>query len=132
VTSSQKRPLKYDTISEESIQDLVDTFYTKIRAHKALGPIFKNKIGTDSSQWKPHLERMYNFWSSVMLGTHRFEGTPMQKHQVLPSFDLSLFDDWLTLFEETAKEIHPESIVDQYREKSHLIARGLKMGIKYK
>jgi len=52
----------YDTITEDSIAELVDSFYSRIRDDRLLGPIFANAIGSD---WGAHLDRMKRFWSSV-------------------------------------------------------------------
>ena len=72
---------------------------------------------------------MYAFWSSIMLTSGRYSGTPVKKHTDLPFFDLALFERWLELFEETAREIYTEDIVLQYQQKSQNIARSLKLNI---
>ncbi|MCC6598644.1 MAG: group III truncated hemoglobin [Alphaproteobacteria bacterium] len=121
--------MKLETISEESIKMLVDRFYLKIRADSALGPVFNDAIGHSDEQWGPHLNRMYDFWSSIMLTSGRYHGNPMQKHKNLPVFEKSLFERWLDLFEKTAHEIHPEHIARHYTEKSRRIAENLKANL---
>jgi len=64
---------KLNHISEENICQLVDAFYTKVRADEALAPIFDRAI----QDWGPHLNKMYAFWSSVMLTTGRYKGNPL-------------------------------------------------------
>ena len=64
-------------ISENAIRHLVDTFYAKVRADPALGPIFERAIAGD---WGPHLARMRDFWSSVMLTSGRYKGNPVAVH----------------------------------------------------
>ena len=59
---------KLDQISEDGIHQLVDAFYTKVRRDPELAPIFLRAIPGD---WQPHLNKMYAFWSSVMLTTGR-------------------------------------------------------------
>jgi hemoglobin len=44
----------YETTTEESIAELVDSFYSRIRSDQLLGPIFADAIG---SNWRPHLEK---------------------------------------------------------------------------
>jgi len=117
---------KLDHITEDSIKQLVDSFYTKIRQDTELGPIFNQAIGDSDDEWQPHLEKLYAFWSSVMLISRRYHGNPMKKHIDLPPFDLSLFDRWLELFEETAHELHTKDIAMHYQVKSQNIARNLK------
>ena len=119
-------------ITEETIRQLVDRFYGKVRKDAQLAPIFNNAIGTDEAEWQPHLQRMYDFWSSVMLSGGRYRGTPMKKHQDLPAFDATLFDRWLKLFEETARELHTPDIAERYIAKSRMIAESLKYGLYYR
>jgi hemoglobin len=104
---------KLDHITEDSIKQLVDSFYTKIRQDTELGTIFNGAIGNSDAEWQPHLDKLYAFWSSVMLTSGRYHGNPMKKHIDLPPFDLSLFDRWLEMFEETAHELHTKDIAIQ-------------------
>jgi hemoglobin len=108
-------------------KQLVDNFYTKIRQDSELGPIFNQVIGNSDEEWQPHLEKLYAFWSSVMLASRRYHGNPTRKHADLPPFDLSLFDRWLELFTETADELHTKDIAIQYQLKSRNMARNLKL-----
>jgi hemoglobin len=90
--------MKFDQITEETIKILIDTFYHKVRNDQVLGPIFANGIGVTDAEWALHLERMYDFWSSVMLASSKYQGNPMKKHKDLPPFKEELFDRWLTSF----------------------------------
>lgn len=121
-----------DVITEDTIESLVNRFYQKIRVDPELGPIFDAAIGQTEQQWKPHLERMYAFWSSIMLSSGRYHGNPMQKHKALPSFDAARFDRWLVLFAETAHEIHSHDIAERYIDKSRRISESLKLALYYK
>lgn len=123
--------MKEEQITEETIVTLINRFYAKVRTDAQLGPIFLQAIGDDDKTWAFHLRKMYDFWSSVMLASGRYHGNPFQKHLVLPSFDNKLFDRWLSLFEETAREIHPHKIATLYIEKSQRIAQSLKLGLSY-
>ena len=121
-----------DVITEESIKELVNRFYQKVRENKDLGPIFDKVIGEDDRDWEPHLERMYAFWSSIMLTSGRYHGNPMKKHKDLPQFDKDLFDVWLSLFAETAREVHTKPIAERYIDRSKRIAESLKLSLYYK
>lgn len=116
-------------ITENNIQRLVDTFYAKVRADKDLGPIFFQAIGDNLEMWKPHMQTMYDFWSSIMLSSGRYKGNPLQKHRELPLFDRALFDQWLDLFRKTAYQIYEEEIANHFVEKSKRIAESLKLGL---
>jgi len=122
---------KIDTISEASIKKLVDTFYIKVRNDVELKPLFEGTIGTTDEAWQPHLEKMYAFWSSLMLSSGKYHGTPMQKHLGLPVFDTNLFGHWLELFEQAAHEIHTQDIAEQYYEKSRRVAQSLKLALDF-
>ena len=124
--------MKESIITDETINRLVHDFYTKVRADKDLGPIFAHAIGDDDAQWEPHLQRMVDFWSSIMLTSGRYHGNPFQKHKDLPPFDISLFDRWLELFAETAGEFYNQENADRFIEKSIRIAESLKLGLYYK
>lgn len=121
-----------EQITEDTIRQLVDRFYAKVRKDEALGPVFHQAIGEGEEEWRLHLHKMYDFWSSVMLTSGRYHGNPMQKHMELPSFDRALFDRWLELFEETALEMHPEDVAAPYLIKSRRIAESLKLGLYYR
>lgn len=120
---------KHTDINEQNISTLVHTFYGKVRADPALGPIFEGAIGTHDNQWQPHLERMCLFWSAMVLRTGGYQGTPFQKHMQLPPFDLQLFDRWLALFAETAHSLFVPELADVFIGKSRLIAESLKAGL---
>ena len=63
-------------VDEAMIRAQVHGFYGEIRIDPALGPIFNRAI----QDWEPHLEKMCDFWSSVLLMTGRFKGSPMATH----------------------------------------------------
>lgn len=111
-------------VDEELIRELVHAFYARIRADAVLGPIFGARI----SEWDEHLERMCSFWSSVTLGTGRYHGQPMRKHQPLP-VDGRHFDRWLELFEQTAREVCPPAAAEVFLERARRIAESLELGI---
>jgi len=118
-------------ISEESIKRLVYGFYEKVRRDPALSPVFTAAIGQSDSEWEPHLQRMVDFWSSLMLTSGRYHGNPLKKHKDLPAFDIRLFDRWLELFAQTAHELHTPDIALIYIAKSQRIAESLKLGLYY-
>jgi hemoglobin len=128
-TASTGDIAKIDHVSEDSIRRLVDSFYVKVRRDPELAPIFLRAIPGD---WQPHLNKMYDFWSSVMLTTGRFKGNPVIKHQVLPGMKISLFERWLALFNETCDELFDEAVGDAFRGKAARIAESLKLALFYR
>ncbi|HYD17011.1 MAG TPA: group III truncated hemoglobin [Patescibacteria group bacterium] len=118
-----------DAFSEENIRALVDRFYGKIRVDALLGPIFNGAIGESDADWRPHLDRLYDFWSSLLLKTGRYSGSPHRVHQALPPFDLQLFERWLGIFAETAREVYAEEAAAHVIGKSRMIAESLKFSL---
>ena len=111
-------------IDEAMIERFVRSFYARVRADELIGPVFAERI----DDWEPHLQRMCAFWSSVVLMTGRYHGSPMQKHLPLP-IDAEHFDRWLALFELTAHELCPPEAADCFVERARRIAASLELGI---
>lgn len=93
--------LRPDIQSEADIRLLVDTFYHKVGRDALLEPIFNGFAGVN---WSRHLPIMYDFWSSILLGTARYHGRPFPKHLPLP-IDATHFQRWLELFDATVAEL---------------------------
>lgn len=111
-------------IDEAMIDQLVETFYARVRDDALLGPVFAERV----TDWAPHLVQMKLFWSSVALSTGVYEGRPMPKHLPLP-IDATHFDRWLALFEETANAICPPVAAAHFMERARRIAESLELGI---
>ena len=116
-------------ISEKQICLLVDAFYDKVRADADLGPIFERVVGGD---WGPHLAKMYDFWSSVMLTTGRYKGNPVAVHQRIDGLEIGLFDRWLALFGQTCDETFDSHTAGLFRLKAARIAESLKLALFYR
>jgi hemoglobin len=116
-------------ITEESIRWLVDAFYARVRADSVLGPIFERAIPGD---WQPHLEKMYAFWSSVMLTSGRYKGNPVVKHFAIPGMTPELFSRWLALFDAACRELFDEDVHAAFRGKAERIAESLKLALFYR
>ncbi|MBT3327917.1 MAG: group III truncated hemoglobin [Gemmatimonadales bacterium] len=98
-----------DDAAEERIRTLVHTFYARIREDDVLGPIFNGHIG---DEWEPHLQKMCDFWSSILYATGRFNGNPIRAHAQLPDIRSQHFDRWIEMFTEVAYETMPEPEAD--------------------
>jgi len=120
----------FQSVTEETIQRLVDAFYEKVRRDPVLGPVFETAIGTDG--WPAHLDKMYAFWSSLMLTTGRYKGNPMAVHMAVPGIAEPMFERWLALFGETAGELFTEPGAALFRLKAGRVAESLKLGLFYR
>jgi len=121
-----RRPLPPALTDEREIESVVRTFYARIRQDDVLGPIFERAIGAD---WEPHLHKMFDFWSSVMLTSGRYKGQPMLVHMRLKAIRPEHFDRWLALFHETVDELCATPTADAFMTRALRIADSLRMGM---
>jgi hemoglobin len=120
-------PGDYVGVTEEMIHDLVHGFYARVRTDPALGPVFARAIRDE--QWPAHLQKMCDFWSSVMLMTGRFHGAPMPAHIRLPDIRPTHFARWLHLFRQTAAEVCHREAAQAFVARAERIAQSLQLGI---
>lgn len=116
-------------VTEDIIQKLVHAFYAKVRVDPELGPIFNRVIGED---WGPHLAKMCDFWSSVMLMSGRYKGNPMVAHMRIKTIRPEHFGRWLALFHATARELCAPKMAEAFIARAENIARSLQMGMFYR
>jgi hemoglobin len=120
--------LKFSEVTDESIRRLVDEFYARVRDDAALGPIFANAI----DDWGPHLATMRDFWSSVMLTSGRYKGNPVMKHRQVEGISYELFERWLALFDETARDLFEPALAAVFNAKAARIAESLRLAVFYR
>ena len=112
-------------VCEDTIRRQVHTFYGRVREDPMLGPVFNEAI----ADWDEHLAKLTDFWSSVLLGTGRFRGSPMAAHARRPAIRDEHFARWLALFEATAREVCPPEAAALFIERSQMIGRSLRLGL---
>lgn len=108
-----------DISNEDDVALLVHTFYAKVRADDLLGPIFEPII---KDNWAPHLHRMVDFWSTILLYTRKYKDDPMPKHLQLP-VEQRHFDRWLSLFNETLDALFAGEVAENAKLRAASIAR---------
>ncbi|WP_201985612.1 group III truncated hemoglobin [Hymenobacter rubidus] len=106
-----------DLETEADIVRLVDTFYARVNEDELLRPVFNDVAQVD---WAQHLPTMYDFWSSVLLGTSRYKGRPMAKHFPLP-ITPAHFQRWLVLFRASVDELFSGPKADDAKARAHSI-----------
>ncbi len=120
--------LRYDTVTEEALGQLVERFYARIRKDDLIGPLFNRSI----DDWPKHLEKLQAFWSSVMLTSGRYKGRPLPAHAKHgDSIGDASFERWLSLWKQTTDEMFGPAIAASFQEKAGRIARSLSLGIAY-
>ena len=85
---------KLTEVTEPTIRLLVDAFYARVRRDPTLAPVFAAAIAADA--WPVHLEKMYAFWSSVMLTSGRYKGDPVATHRKLADVAPPMFGNGST------------------------------------
>jgi len=97
--------MKRDISNRADIQQLVDTFYEKVKGDEVIGYLF-NEVA--KVNWEQHLPRMYDFWENIIFQTGSFKGNPMvahvQLHQKSP-LSKEHFARWQQLFLATVDEL---------------------------
>lgn len=95
---------KKEIESREEVSLLVRSFYSKVRIHAELGPIFNGIV----KDWEHHLERLTDFWEMVLLqtgpGAGKFNPVPVHKevdNRVNNEIEQRHFGNWLELWFET-------------------------------
>jgi hemoglobin len=119
---------RYD-INEDGLARVVTAFYARIRQDAELGPIFNDAI----RDWPEHLEKLTDFWSSVMLTSGRYKGRPVPAHlkhadRITPQ----LFQRWLKIWAETTNELMTPQAAQALQAKAARIAESLQLALFFK
>ncbi len=114
-------------VDEAMIHAVVHAFYAKIRADGVLGPIFSAAI----ADWEPHLAKMCDFWSSMLLMTKRYDGRPVPPHMKIEGLDRPHFERWLALFGETARALCPPAAADLFIDRAGRVAQSLQLALDF-
>ena len=118
-----------DPAQEENIRRLLELFYDRVRRDPQLGPVFAHAVGTTAAEWAPHLARLADFWSSVMLRSGRYHGNPYAVHLRLPDLEPAMFDRWLALFGASCADVLEPDLALTFRERAARIAQSLRSGL---
>ena len=121
-------PLAHPEVDRAFISRLVRTFYDRVRQDARLGPIFAREITGD---WEPHLEKMTDFWSSVILKTGDYHGRPVPAHMKIADITPDDFTIWLGIFRDTAEELSAPEVAAVFIDRAERIARSLQLALFY-
>lgn len=89
-------PMKTDIQNLKDIKILVDSFYGEVQRDTLIGGVFHGAI----KDWPTHLQKMYTFWQTILLGEHTYHGSPFPPHAEMP-IDSTHFERWLNLWHKT-------------------------------
>ncbi|TPL78497.1 group III truncated hemoglobin [Mesorhizobium sp. B2-3-13] len=121
-----EQPLNDPDVNRALIGRLVREFYARLRKNERLGPIFARAITGD---WEPHLEKMTDFWCSVILKTGDYHGRPVPAHVKLKDVTEADFDIWLDMFGKTAAELFAPETAAVFIDRAERIATSLKLAM---
>jgi len=112
------------TVNREHIATMVVRFYSKVLKDETVGPFFIAKLGDDleSEYWKPHIDTLINFWSSMILQDGTYNGNPLAPHFSIGELNHGTFKQWLKLFHETVDEVFIPKHGAEFKERSEIIA----------
>jgi hemoglobin len=113
-------------IDEALIRRVVEAFYAQVQQDALLGPVFASRV----TNWSHHLDKLCDFWSSVLLTTGRYKGRPLMMHLPL-RIEASHFARWLALFSSTADSLCTPEAARVFRARAESIAQSLQMGIEH-
>lgn len=114
-----------NVITEENIRRMVDGFYDSVRQDEVLGPVFEQAL---SHGWDAHLPRMYDFWSTVLLGARKFQSNVFGRHMALSGIEKEHFVRWLALFRDTVRRMYAREQADEIVLIAERIAGSLQLG----
>lgn len=111
----------------EDVKILVDDFYTQVRKDDLIGIIFEKQI---QDRWPIHLQKMYEFWETILLGKSTYMSKPFPPHALLP-LDKTHFERWLEIFEFTLDSHFSGPKADEAKWRAHRMAEMFLKKIKY-
>nr|WP_232328570.1 MULTISPECIES: group III truncated hemoglobin [Sphingomonas] len=115
-------------ITEESLAELIPAFYARVRQDALIGPLFNEAI----HDWPEHLGKLTAFWSSVMLTSGRYKGSPMVAHlRHIESIKPAMFQRWLEIWAETTAELMPPEAAAALQAKAARIGESLQLGLSF-
>lgn len=118
--------LTHPDVDRAFIGRLVRNFYGRVRSDERLGPIFEGVIG---DHWEPHLEKMTDFWCSVVLKSRDYQGRPVPAHLKLKQVREEDFDIWLSIFRRTSRDLCPPGVAEVFIDRAERIAKSLKLAM---
>ncbi|HTO17197.1 MAG TPA: group III truncated hemoglobin [Edaphocola sp.] len=110
--------MRQDIHTIEDIKILVDTFYSKVQIDELIGGIFMGTI----RDWPTHLEKMYRFWSTILLDAQTYRGQPFLPHSSMP-VEQKHFDRWLGYWHETVDEFFSGNVAEEAKFRGALMSR---------
>ena len=118
----------HDVIDEPALQELIETFYTRVRGDDLIGPLFNDAV----HDWPEHLVKLRSFWSGVMLASGAYKGRPLPAHiQHGARINSASFERWLELWGDTTNRLFAPAAATALQAKADRIAESLQLGMRF-
>ncbi|WP_076070782.1 group III truncated hemoglobin [Sphingomonas montana] len=116
-------------LTEQDLTGLIPIFYERVRTDQQLSPIFSAAV----SDWPAHLDKLVDFWSSVMLGSGRYKGQPVLAHlRHADVMTTANFDRWLALWQDVTTEMLSAGKASALQATARRIAQSLRLAIQFR
>jgi hemoglobin len=112
-------------VTEAQIDAVVAEFYTCVRQHPALGPVFSAHV----TDWSAHEVKIAAFWKNAILFQRGYDGNPLQVHRAAGNVRPGMFDAWLGLFDAVLTRSLPPETAASWSTLAHRIGAGLRYGL---
>ncbi|MGR3460402.1 MAG: group III truncated hemoglobin [Roseovarius sp.] len=117
-------PPRFD-VTRPEIERVVTAFYTAVRAHPGLGPVFAAHV----TDWPAHEARVADFWANTILHERGYDGSPIAAHVKAGNVQPGMFSTWLALFDSVlARELRPEQAA-AWSALAHRIGRSMRAAV---
>jgi len=113
---------KNDIRTRGDIDQFLQLFYSAARQEERLGPIFNTAIPEGS--WPGHLERIGDFWETILFHKAKYHGAPIPAHIELDKempLDADLFARWQALFHKTVDDHYEGPIAEEAKKRADLM-----------
>lgn len=107
-----------DIETRDDVVVLVDTFYRNVQQDDLIGPVFASRIAPDA--WPAHLNRMYTFWTTILLNEPGYSGQPFEKHRDMP-IEQAHFDRWVGLFKQIVDNLFEGPVANEAKYRAELM-----------
>jgi hemoglobin len=118
-----------DITTRADIEQLVNTFYGRVRQDDLIGPIFNEIVG---DHWDTHLPKMYNFWAMSLLGEGGYRGNAVQQHVQIDQqhpLEAEHFNRWIGMWEETVDSLYTGALATDAKKKAGLMLQLIRIKI---
>ncbi|MBL0333085.1 MAG: group III truncated hemoglobin [Chlorobiota bacterium] len=121
--------MKHDVTNRKDIENLVNTFYEKVKLDTHIGYFFLDIVNVN---WEKHLPIMYDFWENVLFYSGNYSGNPMDVHiklnEIAP-IKIEHFQRWLEIFNETVDELFEGETSFRLKQRASSIATVMQIKI---